>query len=143
MNKPQELPSGSWRIRFTGPDGERYGVTAPTPTKAKSAMKAKMGELYAEQERRAEAKAQARAKAEAKKNKVPVTRFDLFAEQWLYTRRPGESLGYAASSYRKRLNHLALLDKSFGIRDVRDITVSDIRAWWKERSATPVHRRTL
>jgi len=138
MNKPQQLPSGNWRIRITGPDGKRHSVWATTPHKVKLAAKAELGRLHVEHEAKLQAKV---AAVEARKN--PRRRFDLYAESYLHTRRPGEPYGYTQVVYRRRLNHLRILNETFGNMFVQDITPQDVRDWWTSRSATPAHRSSL
>jgi integrase len=138
MNKPQLLPSGNYRIRITGPDGARHSVTDTTPRKVELAAKALLGQLHVEHQAKLTAKAAAK---EAREN--PRKRFDLFAESWLHTRRPGEPYGYRPVVYRQRLNHLRTLNETFGHRYVQDITVADVRAWWNSRSGTPAHRSNM
>lgn len=138
MNKPQILPSGNARIRITGPDGARHSVTEATPRKAERAAKALLGKLHAEHQAKLDAKV---AATEARKN--PRRRFDLYAESYLHTRRPGEPYGYSQVVYRQRLNHLRTLNETFGHMFVQDITPQDVRDWWTSRSATPSHRSSL
>ncbi|HBU43539.1 MAG TPA: hypothetical protein DEB57_11810, partial [Microbacterium sp.] len=129
MEKPTQLPSGQWRQRYTGPDGKRHSTT---DTSARKVQKKAALELAAMIE-----------KAFAKEPEKTETRFDLFAEQHLQTRRPGEPGGYAVSVYPKRLNHLRTLNRTFGAHNVEDITPAQIRAWWNSLSATPAQRHTL
>lgn len=138
MNKPQILPSGNARIRITGPDGARHSVTEATPTKAERAAKDLLVKLHLEHQAKLDAKI---AATEARKN--PRRRFDLYAESYLHTRRPGEPYGYTQEVYRRRLNHLRTLNETFGHKHVQDITPQDVREWWTSRSATPAHRSSL
>lgn len=131
MGAPKQLPSGKWRQRVTGPDGQRHSVTDTTERKVRKAAALRLAELIQEAEQAEKAKARTE------------TRFDLFAEQWLQTRRPGEPGGYALTSYRKRLHHLATLNRTFGEHHVEDITPAMVRAWWNTLSDTPSQRHTL
>lgn len=131
MEKPKQLPSGKWRQRVTGPDGKRHSVTEATERKTAKAAALLLAELIATAEKAEETQART------------LTRFDLFAESWLQTRRPGEPGGYAVTSYRKRLHHLATLNRTFGEHHVEDITPAMIRTWWNTLSDTPSQRHTL
>lgn len=82
-------------------------------------------------------------RGKAKARERSRTRFDTFAEEWLHTRRPTSPGGYAISSYRKRLVHLAELNKTFGDSLIEDITPAQVRAWWNSRESTPPYRHTL
>jgi len=135
METPQKLPSGNYRIRVKGPDGSRHSVTAASVREVREAAKTKTAELYAPQPTAAP-----KRRPGGRRGK---TRFDLFAEEWLDTRRPGEVGGYAPITYRRRLNHLALLNQHFGKRYVEDITITDVKRWWNARSAAPAHRSSL
>lgn len=130
MEKPQQLPSGQWRQRYTGPDGQRHSTTDTSARKVQTRAAQELSRLI-----------EAHAAREAKG--VSMTRFDRFAEEWLQTRRPGQPGGYTPVVWRKRLNHLKTLNESFGRRYVEDITVGDVRAWWNTRADTPVHRSNL
>jgi integrase len=132
MEKAVQLKSGNWRQRVTDPNtGKRHSVTAPGPTdrKVKKAAALLLAELA--------------KKAEVIEPEKTETRFDLFAEQWLHTRRPGEPDGYAVSSYRKRLHHLAELNRTFGGHNIEDITPAMVRAWFLTKASTPTQRHTL
>lgn len=130
MEKPKQLPSGNWRQRVTGPDGRRHSVTAPSARKAQKAAALLLAELIENSSR-------------ADERTSSHTRFDLFSEQWLQTRKPGEPGGYAVSSYRKRLHHLREINTHFGSYVVEEITSSMVRDWWVSRAATPSQRHTL
>lgn len=132
MEKAVQLESGNWRQRVTDPrTGKRHSVTAPGPTDRKVKKAAAL--FLAELEK----------KATAIEPEVISTRFDLFAESWLHARRPGEPDGYAVSSYRKRLHHLADLNRTFGNRAIEEITPAMVHDWWNARSSTPHQRHTL
>ncbi len=130
MARPQQLPSGRWRQRYTGPDGQRHSTTDTSARRVQTKAAQELSKLI-----------EAHAAREAKG--ATFTRFDLFAEEWLQTRRPGQPGGYTPVVYRKRLNHLRALNESFGRRFVEDFTVRDVRAWWNTRADTPVHRANL
>lgn len=130
MEKPQKLPSGRWRQRYTGPDGQRHSTTDTSARKVQQKAAQELSRLI-----------EAHAARQAKSG--TLTRFDLFAEEWLQTRRPGQPGGYTPVVYRKRLHHLKALNESFGRRFIEEITVGDVRAWWNTRADTPVHRTNL
>lgn len=130
MEKPQKLASGSWRQRYKGPNGERNSATDTTPKKAQDKALLELARMLAHH---ADGTIQARTR----------TRFDTFAEDWLQTRRPGSPGGYAISTYRKRLNHLAELNREFGSRMIEDVTPAEIRRWWNSRAETPSYRDSL
>lgn len=130
MEKPQKLASGNYRQRYKGPDGKRYSTTDDTPKKARDKALLELAHMLADH-----AKGQLRAPTR--------TRFDTFAEDWIQTRRPGSPGGYAVSTYRKRLNHLAELNRVFGSRIIEDITPAEIRRWWNSRAETPSYRDSL
>ncbi|MCI1019381.1 site-specific integrase [Microbacterium sp. C5A9] len=130
MEKAKQLPSGQWRQRFTGPDGKRHSTTDTSARKVQKKAALALSDMI---------KSYEASKAEEQH----PTRFDTFAEDWLQTRRPGSPGGYAVSSYRKRLHHLAELNKTFGHRMIEDITPAEIRQWWNRRSTTPTQRSTL
>ncbi|MFG6502496.1 tyrosine-type recombinase/integrase [Microbacterium sp. P05] len=137
MEKAVRLASGNWRQRVTDPHtGKRHSVTAPGPTdrKVKKAAALKLAELVAEQGMK---------KKKKKEIEATRTRFDLFAEAHLATRRPGEPGGYKISSYRKRLGHVATLNSTFGDQFIEEITPNQIRDWWNAHSSTPAQRHTL
>ena len=135
METPQKLPSGNLRVRVKGPDGRRRSVTASGIRELKEAVKAKTAELYAPQP--------TVPNRHQSRRRGGKTRFDLFAEQWLDTRRPGEVGGYAPITYRRRLNHLVLLNEHFGKKNIEDVSIADVKRWWNARSAAPAHRSTL
>ena len=130
MEKPKQLPSGRWRQRFTGPDGKRHGTTDTSARKVQKKAALEVADL----EKNYDA---------SKAEKGHSTRFDTFAEEWLQTRRPGSPGGYAVSSYRKRLLHLAELNRTFGHLMVEDVTPAQIRHWWNSKASTPTMRSTL
>lgn len=127
METARQLPSGKWQGRFTGPDGKRY--TAGTHTSKRKAEKAA---------------ALALAELEARKDEPAAhdsTRFDTFAEGYLWTRRPGEPDGLAPTAYYKAQRRLAILNKTFGHLNLEDITPAQVRAWWNSYSHAPCARR--
>lgn len=130
MEKAVQLPSGRWRQRYTGPDGKRHSATDTSARKVQKKAALELAELVANHGKKTE-------------EERTRTRFDIFAEEWLQTRRPGSPGGYAVSTYRKRLTHLADLNKTFGEYMVEDITPAQVRAWWNSRASTPSHRHTL
>lgn len=71
------------------------------------------------------------------------TRFDVFAETWLYLRRPGEPDDYSPSGYYKQQKRLAILIQTFGQQHVEDITAAQVRTWWNGYSHAPCARRDI
>lgn len=130
MEKPQKLASGNWRQRYTGPDGNRHSATDATAKMARDKAQLDLSRMLVDY---ADGTVQAKTR----------TRFDSFAEDWLQTRRPGPPGGYAVSTYRKRLNHLAELNREFGSRMIEDVTPAEIRRWWNSRAETPSYRDSL
>ena len=130
MEKPQKLASGNYRQRYTGPNGKRYSTTDTTARKVQQKAALELAEIIANQGR-------------DEAPKATRTRFDTFAEDWIQTRRPGSPGGYAVSTYRKRLNHLAELNRVFGSRMIEDVTPAEIRRWWNSRAGTPSYRDSL
>jgi len=130
MEKAEQLPSGKWRQRFTGPDGKRHSTTDTSERKVNKKAALELAGLIANY-------------GKQKERERSRTRFDTFAEEWLHTRRPTSPGGYAVSSYRKRLVHLAELNKTFGSVLIEDITPAQVRAWWNSRESTPPYRHSL
>jgi hypothetical protein len=131
MEKAVELKSGSWRQRVTGPDGKRHSVTAPGPTDRKVKKAAAL--LLAQLEK----------DAAEKKTKKTKTLFSTYAEQHLWSRRPGRVNGYAPSAFYKRQLHLKELNKTFGRLYIEEIRPPQVRAWWVTKGDTPSYRQSL
>lgn len=112
------------------PDGKRHSTTDTSARKVQTRAAQELSRLIEDH-----------ATQEAKS--ATLTRFDLFAEEWLQTRRPGQPGGYKPIVYRKRLLHLRALNESFGRRFIEEIRVADIRAWWNTRADKPVQRVNL
>lgn len=128
MENPRQLPSGKWQGRVTGPDGKRYSAGVHTSyRKAQQAQAMKLAELEAEED----------------DDPRSQTLFSNYAEQHLWSRRPGEINGYAPTSYYKRLHDLKELNKAFGHRYLEEIRPSEIRAWWIRKGNTPSRRQAL
>lgn len=129
MEKPQQLPSGKWRQRYTAPDGRRLSATDTSPRKAQAKAQKELSRLIHNADR-------VQAGGE-------LTKFDRFAEDWLFTRRPGEPGGYAPTSYRKRQHHLRTLNATFGHLNVQDVKPAQVRAWWTSNSHRPCARYSM
>lgn len=128
MEKPQQLPSGKWRLRYTGPDGRRHSATDTSPRKVQAKAQKELFLLHSRQKPEVSAE---------------PTRFDRFAEDWLFTRRPGEPGGYAPTSYQKRQHHLRTLNETFGHLNVQDVKPAQVRAWWTSNSHRPSARYSM
>ncbi|WP_245233174.1 hypothetical protein [Microbacterium sp. dk485] len=93
MENPRQLPSEKWQGRVTGPDGKHYSAGVHTSLrKAPQAQAMRLAELEALAEEDYDPKSQ--------------TRFDNYAKQHLWSRRPGEITGYAPTSYYERQHAL-------------------------------------
>jgi integrase len=129
MESVRQLPSGKWQGRFTGPDGKRYTAgTHDSRRKAQKAVALKLAEVTEKKNRQ-------KASTE--------TRFDTFAETWLYSRRPGEPDGYSPGGYYRQQKQLAILAKTFGDQHIEDITPAQVRTWWNGYSHAPCARRDI
>ena len=127
METARQLTSGKWQGRFTGPDGKRH--TAGTHDSKRKAEKAAALKL---------------AEFETRKTKHGLresTRFDTYAEGYVWTRRPGEPDGLTPMGYYKYQRRLAKLNKTFGHVNVEDITPAQVRKWWTGYSHAPCARR--
>ncbi len=124
-----EAPLSNYRQRYTGPDGERHSTTDVSAREVQQKAALELSQLI-------EAHAARNAKGQT------ATRFDLFAEEWLQSRRPEQPGGYSPVVYRKRINHVRALNETFGRRFIEDIAVRDVSAWWNTRADTPCTART-
>lgn len=130
MEKPVQLPSGKWRQRFTGPDGKRHSATDTSARKAQKKAALALAEMIDNHGKK-------------KEREQSLTRFDTFAETWLYSRRPGEPEGYSPGGYYKQQKRLAILIKTFGTMHIEDITPAEVREWWNGYSRYPCARRDI
>jgi integrase len=129
METARQLPSGKWQGRFTGPDGKRYTAgTHDSRRKAEKAVALKLAEVTERMNRQ---------------DASTETRFDTFAETWLYSRRPGEPDGYSPGGYYRQQKRLAILTKTFGDQHIEDITPAQVRVWWNGYSHAPCARRDI
>lgn len=130
MEKPKQLPSGSWRQRYTGPDGRRRSTTDTSARKVQKKAALELAELE-------------KVFTGEKAPETATTQFDTFAEEWLHSRRPGTPDGYAVTSYPKRLNHLSALNEVFGDKAIERISSAEVRRWWNSLADTPSQRSSL